>query len=181
MRAATLSLVSLLSACAAQGPFPSLAPRAVERGLAGGSAPAPCPDEEAAAQAQAALSAAPALVPSNPQLRARVAALLAQARQGQSAFAAILPRASAAAGRAGASGSESWITAQQEISRLEAARARTSDALAELDTLSIRRPADGRVNADDEQSVRAAEEEARGLAERQDAELSRLTERLGAP
>ncbi len=178
MRSAFLILCCALSACASQGPFPSLAPRAVERGLAGGSAAAPCPDEEAAREVAQAL---PAPLPSDPQLRARVTALLAQARQGQTAFAELLPRAERGAARAGAPGSEPWIAAQQEISRLEAARARTADAVAELDTLSIRRPADGAVNEDDYQAVLQAEAEARTLADRQQAEVDRLSALIGEP
>jgi hypothetical protein len=179
MRVALLPLCLGLSACAAQGPYPSLAPRAIERGLAGGLAPAPCLDGDGAETQVAAV--APASVPSDPQLRARLTALLAQARQGQSAFAEILPRASSSAARAGAAGSDAWIAAQQEISRLESARARTSDALAELDSLGIRRPAGGPVNEEDFQAVLQAEEEARALAERQEAELNRLTGLIDAP
>jgi len=113
MRVALLPLCLGLSACAAQGPYPSLAPRAIERGLAGGLAPAPCLDGDGAETQVVAV--APAPVPSDPQLRARLAALLAQARQGQSAFAEILPRASSSAARAGAAGSDAWIAAHVEL------------------------------------------------------------------
>ena len=178
MRRAVLLLSMFVTACAAQGPFPSLAPRAAERGLAGGSAPAPCPDEEAV---QEQLAAAPAPVPSDAALRARVAALLVEARQGQAAFSEILPRASQSAARAGAAGSEPWIAAQQEISRLAAARARTSDALAELDSLSIGRSAAGALNQEDYQAIDAAEGEVRALAEQQESELVRLTGLVGEP
>jgi hypothetical protein len=180
VRVPLLSGLALLSACAAQGPFPSLAPRAVERGLAGGSAPAPCPIESGAA-GTAESAPAPAPVPSDPALRGRVAELLAQARSGQAAFAEILPQAERGVGRAGAAGSDAWVSAQQDISRLEAARSRTVDALTELDSLSIARSAPGASNPEDLEAVVQAEEEARALAERQQAELSRLSGQLSAP
>jgi Meckel syndrome type 1 protein len=179
MRTPFLALFLSLTACAAQGPFPSLAPRAAERGLAGGSAPAPCP-ADAAAQAEVA-EAQPVPTPSDPALRARLAALLDQARQGQRSFAEILPRVASSAALAGAAGSDSWIAAQQEISRLDVARTRTADAVAELDSLSIPRAADRSLNAEDYEAVLQAEEEARAIAERQQAELGRLSELAGTP
>jgi len=112
-------------------------------------------------------------------LRARLDILLAEARRGQAEFAERLPSASASAGRAGAAGSESWIAAQQEISRLQAARTRTSDALAELNRLGVGRSADRDINDEDYQSVLQAEGEARAIAEQQEAELDRLTSQVG--
>jgi hypothetical protein len=172
--------VPLLGACAAQGDFPSLAPRAVERDLTGGSAPAGCPGlEDGGAPAQPA-GTQPASVNPDPQLGARVARLLAAARAGQAGFAAALPAANRAATRAGAAGSEAWIAAQQEISRLEAARTQTVDALAELDALAIRR-SDAPVAEADYQAVLAAAEEARGLVQGQQAALERLAGQIGQP
>ena len=171
---------SLLSACAAQGSYPSLAPRAIERAYAGTSAPPPCPDQQAAAEISPALTPPqPAPVASDAGLRARLDILLAEARRGQAEFAERLPSASASAGRAGAAGSESWIAAQQEISRLQAARTRTSDALAELNRLGVGRSADRDINDEDYQSVLQAEGEARAIAEQQEAELDRLTSQVG--
>jgi hypothetical protein len=173
-----LAALPLLAACAAQGPFPSLAPRAVERDLTGGSAPADCPD---AADRGTEMAEAPAPpVSPDPQLGARVFELLAAARAGQAAFAEALPRARVAAQGAGAPGSETWIAAQQEISRLEAARARTMDALAELDALAIRR-SDGAVSETDYQAVLAAAEEVRNLVQAQQSELDRIAALVSAP
>jgi|GEM_PF-523543 len=167
---------ALLSACAAQGPFPSLAPRAVERELSGQAAP-PCPT----AQAPAVSPAPPPPLPEDAQLAARVTALLASARSGQGAFAEFLPRASASAARAGAAGSDSWIAAQQDISRLEAARAQTLDALAELESLSVARSGDPATNEADRASVLAAAEEVRALSGAQQAEIARLSGLLSGP
>lgn len=166
----------LLCACAGQGPFPSLAPRAVERELSGQAAP-PCVGSAAPAAAHA--PAAP--LPSDVQLASRVTALVADARSGQSAFEAVLPRANASAARAGAAGSDSWIAAQQDISRLEAARVRTQDALAELESLSIARSGDQATNEADRASVLAAAEEVRVLAAGQQAEIERLSAPLSEP
>lgn len=176
-----LLALPLLGACASQGEFPSLAPRAVERDLTGGSEPAGCPDSDVGTSAAGAAPETPAL-PANPdpQLGARVAELLAAARAGQSTFADALPRANASAARAGAAGSETWIAAQQEMSRLEAARTRTADALAELDALAIRR-SDAPVRKADYQSLMAAAGEVRALAQAQEAELDRLAGLISEP
>lgn len=178
-RAALLLLTACLPACAAQGDFPSLSPRAVERDLAGGSGPALCPG--VAAPVAAPVAQRPTPPPADPALRGRVAELIGAARAGQIEFGSLLPGAERAVAEAGPAESETWVTAQQEISRLGAARARTSDALAELDTLSVRRSADRTINAEDFQAVLQAEAEARALAEQQAATLSRLQAPLGTP
>ena len=165
------AMLPLIGACAAQGPFPSLAPRAVERDLAGGSAPAGCPDFPEAEPS--APVPTPPIVNPDPRLGARAAELLAAARAGQAGFAEALPPARAAAESAGAVGTEGWIAAQQEISRLEAARARTVNALAELDALAISRSGVP-VGEADYQAVLAAAEEVRGLVQAQQAELDRI-------
>ncbi len=177
--AALILASASLSGCAAQGDFPSLAPRAAERGLAGGSAPAPCAVGEPAQPTPVAQAPAPPV--SDPQLRTRVTELLQAARAGQAEFQAILRRADTAVARAGATGSEAWVEAQQELSRLSAARSRTADALAELDALGISRSAQRSVNEEDYQALVQAESEARGLTERQQTELDRLSGQLRAP
>lgn len=168
-----------LSGCAGQGTFPSLAPRAAERGLAGGSAPAGCPVPDAPAAAPAVRG--PVAPSSDPQLRARVAELIGAARAGQAEFAALLPRAERAVAAAGAAESDAWVEAQQEVSRLSAARARTTDALAELDALSVRGAGERTANEADLRSVEEAEREARALAEQQADALDRLVGLLGEP
>jgi hypothetical protein len=176
----SLFALPLLGGCAATGDFPSLAPRAVERDLTGGSAPVGCPGtEDAVAPAQTA-EAQPVPVNPDPQLGARVAELLAAARAGQADFARALPAANRAASRAGAAGTENWIAAQQEISRLESARTRTVGALAELDALAIRR-SDQPVAEADYQALLTAAEDVRALTEAQQAELDRLEGELSDP
>ena len=171
-----LLVTGLVCACAAQGPFPSLAPRAMERELSGQPLP-PC-----LAGATAAPAPAPAAAPvDDAQLAGRLSQLIVQARQGEADFASALPAARASAARAGAAGSETWIAAQQDISRLEAARARTVDALAELEALSLSRSGDRATSEADRASVVAAAEEVRGLAEAQQAEIGRLSAGLSGP
>ena len=140
------SFAALLAACAAQGSFPSLAPRAVESEL-GGETPSP---------------AAPAIA-DDPALAARIGELVAQARQGQAAFEAAIQGAEAAAAGSGPAGSEAWTAAQVAISRAEAARLPTVNALAELDALGIAR-ARQPTSAGDLEAVTAATAEVQAIA-----------------
>jgi len=147
--------VPLLAGCAASGPFPSLSPRPAEQ-----------------LSMDEPVRVAP-VVAEDPQLRALVAGLAADARSGQAAFVAALGAARSRVGAAGGSGSDSWIEAQQAISRIEAARAATVGALAELDALSIAR-ANVPTNRDDFSALMAAVESAAALARDQQAEIDRL-------
>lgn len=144
-----------LAGCADQGSFPSLAPRPVER----------LSNDEP-------VRVAP-MVATNPALTARIAELLRNARGGETEFQAALPAARASVSRAEAAESESWIEAQQAISRLEAKRAATVTALAQLDTLSVER-ARLPIGAGDFEALLAAVETARSLAAGQQAEINRL-------
>ena len=171
-----LLLLALLSACASEGETPSLAPRPMEYELAGRPLP-PCLAGAAPAAPAGSAEAAPA---DDPQLAAHIETLLGNARSGQADFAAALPGAQRSASRAGAAGTESWIAAQQELSRLEAARARTASALAELDSLFLARSG-APASADDLQRIGAASEEVRALADAQDAEIGRLNAALSGP
>ena len=155
--------LALLAGCAPSGSFPSLAVRPIERELA--SEPQrPAPPE----------------APSDPQLVSRVAELLGQVRQGEAAFRTALRAAQRATASAGGAGSESWISAQQEISRLEAVRAPTVAALAELDALSVARSNVPTAVAD-YSALTAAAEEAETLAAAQRAEIDRLSGAVSAP
>ena len=154
-------LLPLLAAagCAAPGPYPSLAPRPAEK-----------------AYAEDAEERKPTPQPDDPALAGEIDRLLAEAEAGGSAFDSALPAAEAAAGAAGAAGSDSWIEAQQALSRLESARARTTAALADLDRLAVERTAAGTLGSGDSERLRRATEEMQALA---DAQADRL-QRLGA-
>ena len=178
-RSALLLPAALLSACTARGDFPSLAPRATEYTLSGRPLPA-CMARQGEAAPVAPAPDRDAPVP-DAQLRERIETLLGEARRGQSDFAALLPTAEASVRSAGAAETESWIAAQLQISRLEAARVRIQDSLAELERLALACRNNPGTHPDDLQRVTAATEELRALASAQQAELDRLSLALRAP
>jgi len=158
---AVLPLLLLAAGCAAPGPYPSLAPRPAEK-----------------AYAEDAEERRPTPQPDDPALADEIDRLLAEAKAGASEFDSALPAAQAAAGAAGASGSDSWIEAQQALSRLEAARARTTAALADLDRLAVERAGAGTLGPGDAERLRRATEEMQALADSQADRLRRLGESL---
>ena len=162
-RAPLAILVPLLVAagCAAPGPYPSLAPRPAEK-----------------AYAEDAEERQPTPQPDDPALASEIDRLLAEARAGGADFDAALPAAQAAASASGAAGSDSWIEAQQNLSRLESARARTTAALADLDRLAVERTSAGTLGEADAGRLRAATAEIQALADNQAERLRRLGESL---
>ena len=157
MKASCILLAALLAGCVSQGPFPSLAPRPGER-------------ED---WTEEPVRAAPA-VADDPALRARIAAPLEEARQGAREFDADLAPAERAAAHAGAEGSDSWIEAQQAISRVEAAQARTGEALTELHQLRLDR-AGQPTSAADLAALDAAIRDLEAITDRQQQRLDRLS------
>ena len=105
----------------------------------------------------------------------------APAQAGQAAFARALPIARAATERAGARDSISWIEAQEAVSGLDAARVETVVAMAELDALGARGvgPDGLRYGDNDFAAIRTAGERVFALVDAQDAEIGRLSARLG--
>ncbi len=117
MRTISLTLLALsVSACAARGAYPSLAPRPIE--LQNGQANSPAP---------------PAPTATDPARVARISAIVARAEGNGSAFSSARAEAERSVAASGARGSESWIAAQMAVSRLERTREATQEALAELD------------------------------------------------
>jgi hypothetical protein len=153
-------LALLLAACAAEGDFPSLEPRAVERELAQ-TDPAPPPP-----------------LADDPALAGRVAELAAEARRGEAEFEAALPAARSAVAGAGAAGGEAWIEAQQALSRLEAARGATVRALADLDALALAEANRTSLSGADLERLRAAVAALQAIANRQHDEIAGLRARL---
>ncbi|HEY0627430.1 MAG TPA: hypothetical protein VGD10_11960 [Allosphingosinicella sp.] len=153
--APTLLAALLVGGCTQQGSFPSLRPRAVER-LTTDEPVRPVP-----------------VVAADAGLEGQVSGLLADARRGQAEFESLLGPTRAVVGRAGSAGTDSWVEAQQALSRLEAARALTVTALAELDRLSLER-AGQPTNSAQYGGLVEAVESAAGLAEAQQAEIDRL-------
>ena len=149
-----------LAGCVAEEGFPSLAQRPAELNVSIEEPVYPAVE-----------------VPSDPTLRARIAELRQQAAEGERSFAAALDPAEAVLARAGPAGSESWVEAQQALSRLEATRNATMRALAELDALVIAR-AEVATNREDFAAINAAIGEVERLAVSQQQRWDRLRGRL---
>jgi hypothetical protein len=152
-------LAACLAGCVSHGPFPSLAPRPAEQ------------EDWTEEPAHAA-----PVVADDAALRTRIAALIAEARAGGRAFEADLPAAEHATAHVGVAESDSWIEAQQALSRLQASRGRTDEAAAELHQMRLAlagRP----TSAADLAALDAAIEEVRALAERQQQQLDRISRR----
>jgi len=149
--AATLAL----SGCMAEGPFPSLAQRDVERQPLGEPVrPSPIVADDAA-------------------LRTTLLDLTRLARHAHSDFSAAVGLADIAARSAGGPGSDSWIAAQEQLSRAEAARTGTTGALGDLDRLALDR-SNLPTSPADQAALAAAKTEVERLAADQQMRLDRL-------
>ena len=163
LRVASAAMLALIvAACAPPGPYPSLEQRPIEKALA--------ETDEVPPEAPLA---------DDSGLPARIAALIAEARRGEREFDAALPAAKAAAERAGAPESESWIEAQQILSRLEAAGALSGKALADLDALAMAEEQARRLSIGDLQRLMAAIATAQAIVDAQVAEIARIKGRIG--
>lgn len=129
MRALLPLLTLPLAACAAaaDGDYPSLAPRPIEQ------------------RSDAEPEAVPVVAAPDPKLDANLATLTADLTGAATAFDTAGRRIEGrlAAARGGGVGSEAWIEAQTALSEADTARARTATALAELERLAIDRAAEG--------------------------------------
>lgn len=167
MRAVVLTLLPTLAltACLDRGQYPSLAPRAFESADRG---PPPPP---------------PPAPPARSEIVASAAALIGKARGGQTAFAAELARVRPVVARAGAADSDSWITAQSAVSGLDASRAVTVTALAELDALTLSGvgPDGLRFGDNDFVVLSSAAESVSAMAQAQTREIAALAGSLASP
>ena len=155
-----VAALAALAGCAQDGDYPSLAQRPAELEYARESGQVPTSPRAAA---------------DDVAVSDRIAALTAEARGGEAEFEAAYGAASAAAGRAGPEGSDSWIEAQQAISRLSVAQARTTRALADLDQFALARAGEAAsLSPADEARLRAAVEAVQALANAQSERLARL-------
>jgi hypothetical protein len=161
---ATFLLVGTLAACSHSTlNSPSLAPRAAE------AIDPRLPVERALVER-----------PAGAGLREQLATLLSRARAGDAAFHVALGSAERAAAAAGPARSESWVSAQQMLSALEAARAATPKALADIDAVAGEAVAKkGAIGTSDLAAVRGAAEEAGALDRAQRATIARLGSRIG--
>jgi hypothetical protein len=149
-------VAAALAGCTPKGEFPSLALRPIE---------AENPREEPVRTRP--------VVAADAALRARAAELLARAREGEAAFGAAHRRAASLARTAGAPGSESWVAAQEAISRAEAARAAATQALGDLDRFATER-AELPTNEEDFAAINAALAEAARLVQGQQQRFDAL-------
>jgi hypothetical protein len=157
-------LCGLLAGCGVSGSFPSLAPRPEELGQT--TAPAQPPVVPAAA---------------DPALEAQVNRLLGEARAGDTRFQATIPATERAVRSAGKAGSDSWIDAQQALSRLETARTETAVSGSDLSALlRARMEANPPAAQADIAALNAAIEQVRALSEAQDQVLDHLAAALPA-
>ncbi|HEX5183538.1 MAG TPA: hypothetical protein VFW19_10345 [Allosphingosinicella sp.] len=158
------ALAALAGCVGAAGPYPSLAPRPIEKTLGEPGVPptvAPIPDD--------------------PEVAARLSAFLGEAQAGDRAFHDDLPAAEEAARKAGAPGSDGWIRAQQALSRAEAGEAQTARALAELNRYATDRANAGALSDADLARLQAATAEVQHLADAEHAQIARLQGALGKP
>ena len=167
MRAAlrpALLLAALSGGCAAPGPYPSLEPREVERRYAEGD-PEPVPTP----------------VADDASIAARIADFAARARAGDAAFEQAVAAARPLVARAGAPGTDGWVAAQQAVSRAEAARAPTIQALADLDAYAIDRAAEKALSESDIERLASSTAALQAIANRQHDALKGLQGRLRRP
>lgn len=155
-----LLIALFVAGCARGGAFPSLAPRPAEQ----------LPMEEP-------IRVDPP-VTHDPAFVNQVNALLARARSGDTAFERAYARAATLANGAGARDSDSWVQAQEAISRAEVARTETTIALADLDRLAIEHAAVP-TNDSDHRALMDAQRAAQTLANDQHSRLESLRSRLG--
>jgi hypothetical protein len=158
-----IAAVAMLAGCAAPPPGPSLAPRASE-----------AIDPRVAVESPVAVAAV------SPALEARLAELVNQAQVGDAAFRNAAARAERLAGAAGAPQSESWITAQQALSAAQAARAPTTSAMADIDSIPAQALATtGGIPAGNLAAIEAAAAGVAALERSQSARIEALQARLG--
>ena len=124
------------------------------------------------------IASEPVAGPVDPALARRLAELVAEGQAGARSFAAAEGQARSLAEAAGAKESESWVQAQQALSGLEAARAASTRALAEIDALAATRIAGGGLAVADLAAVEAAAGELRAVTDGQSQVIDAIGARL---
>ncbi len=161
-----MALAVLVAGCTEQGAYPSLAARPIE-----GIMDKPIAE-----------TIAPPATP-NPERAGRIATLLDQAETADRAFRGALAETErAVAAAAGATrGEERWIVAQQQLSRLEAARVPVGHVLADLDELGVAQAdaASSGTPSAEADALANAYARATTLDAEEQAVLSRLSQSLG--
>jgi hypothetical protein len=164
-RSAVLVAILASAACtSASGPAPSLAPRTAE-----------------AIDPRVPVGGNGVQRPVDPALAARLAGLIALARQGESAFTAAAAEAQRLAGAAGASQTESWVVAQQAVSAAVAARGPATRALGDIDAIAaVALERQGGIAPADLAAIEAAAAAVGAIDRRQAQAIDALEDRLGS-
>jgi len=164
MKPFTLALPFLLAGCAISSAIePSLAPRPAE-----------------AIDPRLPIASEPTLGPVDATLAARLSQLVAEGKAGGQTFDAQVGQAQGLAEAAGPAQSESWIVAQQALSGLEGARARSTRAMSDVDAIAATRIQSGAgLTASELGAVEAATGALRVLTDRQTSIIDQLGARLG--
>jgi NADPH-dependent ferric siderophore reductase len=154
----------VLGACStAGGPYPSLRPRAAEAIDPRIQPVRPINDR-----------------PATPALAARLAALVDEARAGETAFGPAAGEAERLAAAAGPSQSESWIAAQEALSAAIAARNPTALAQADIDALGATAlQTQGGIAPNDLKAINNAASEVLEIARGQTDRIAAIQKRLG--
>jgi hypothetical protein len=115
----------------------------------------------------------------DPALAGRLSALVAEVRSAAPAFDAREAEASGLAGSAGPAASESWIAAEQALSRLVEQYGVTTRAAADIDALaSSRLEGQHWIAPADQAAITAAASEVASISQRQADAIDRLKEQL---
>ena len=162
LRLLALAPIAILAGCASSGDYPSLAQRPAER-VQGTLTPA-----------TAEATPAPPPAPSA-NLVERLAGLQREAAARHTEFTAALPSAERLANAAGATGSDSWASAQVALADLDSLRSRVAVSLADLDTLWVDATLDGGAR----DAIGATRSEVETIVRQEDEALARLRGRVG--
>lgn len=159
-----ISLVGMAGACAAPpGNVPSLAPRAAE-----------------ALDPRVPIPNSVIVGPADTNLSAHLAALIDQARAGDSAFQAAAAEAERLSQSAGSPQIESWVLAQQALSAAHAARAPTTRALGDIDEIAATALEQQRgIPPGNLAAIEAAASAVSAIDNRQSVRIEAIEERLG--
>jgi hypothetical protein len=118
--------------------------------------------------------------PVTPALASRLAALVAQAHEGDATFDAAAAQAERLARAAGAPQTESWIAAQTALTAAIAAAGPTRSALADIDALgAVTLQAQGGLAPNDLAAIRDAGAEAGAIDQRHADRINTIQRRLG--
>ena len=164
MRSPLFVMMLLLSACTAPGgPYPSLKPRAAEA-------------IDPRVEVRKPLNTRPV----SAALASRLAALVDEAKGGNSAFEAAAANADRLAGSAGAPQSDSWMEAQEALTAAIAARKPTASALSDIDEIGANAlQTQGGIAPNDLAAIKGAAAEVGAIDRRQAERIDAIQKRLG--